>query len=108
MTSTVFEILGMIGSLIVCMSIIPQVMKTYRTRSARDLSIVSLSSLMTGLVLMMIYSVHIQDLVFIFGNTLSIVSILILMVLWRHYHFRSSVIGKPVLLKRKEQNPCRL
>jgi len=108
MTSTVFEILGVIGSLIVCGSIIPQVMRTYRTKSARDLSIVSLSSLMMGLILVMIYSVHIQDLVFIFGNTLSLISTTTLMVLRRHYTFRSSMIKRSVLIRRKEQDPCRL
>jgi len=88
MTATVFEFLGIIGSLIVCASVIPQVVRTYRTKSARDLSITYLSSLMTGLILLMVYSVYVKDLVFIFGNTLSILSIGTLMGLWTRYHYR--------------------
>ncbi len=81
----VFEFLGMTGSLIICGSVIPQVMKTYRTKSARDLSITYLMTLMTGIILLTVYSIYIRDLVFIFGNTLSLLSVGILMVLWRRY-----------------------
>ena len=88
MTATVFEFLGIIGSLIVCASVIPQVIRTYRTKSARDLSITYLCFLMTGLIFLMVYSLYVKDLVFIFGNALSMVSIGILMILWTRYHYR--------------------
>ncbi len=81
----VFEFLGMTGSLIICGSVIPQVMKTYRTKSARDLSNTYLMTLMTGIILLTVYSIYIRDLVFIFGNTLSMLSVGILMLLWRRY-----------------------
>ena len=81
----VFEFLGITGSLIICGSVIPQVMKTYRTKSARDLSITYLMTLMTGIILLTVYSIYIRDLVFIFGNTLSMLSVGILMLLWRRY-----------------------
>lgn len=83
--STIFEFLGIIGSLIICASIIPQIIKTYRTKSARDLSILYLTALMTGIILLMIYSLYIGDMVFIFGNTLSMLSVGLLMILWRRY-----------------------
>ena len=83
-----FELLGIIGSLIVCGSVIPQVIRTYKTKSARDLSMVYLTSLMTGMLLLMVYSIHIRDFVFIFGNTLSILSIGALMGLWKRYRYR--------------------
>lgn len=81
----VFEFLGVTGSLIICGSVIPQVMKTYRTKSARDLSKTYLMTLMTGIILLTVYSIYIRDLVFIFGNTLSMLSVGILMLLWRRY-----------------------
>ncbi len=85
---TVFEFLGIAGSLIICGSIIPQLIRTYRTKSARDLSITYLMTLMTGIILLTVYSIYIRDLVFIFGNTLSMLSVGILMVLWRRYERR--------------------
>ena len=81
----VFEFLGMTGSLIICGSVIPQVMKTYRTKSARDLSNTYLMTLMAGIILLTVYSVYIRDMVFIFGNTLSMLSVGILMLLRRRY-----------------------
>jgi MtN3 and saliva related transmembrane protein len=61
------------------------VIKTYRTKSARDLSITYLLALMTGIILLMIYSIYIGDMVFIFGNTLSMLSVSLLMILWKRY-----------------------
>jgi len=106
--TTIFEFLGITGSLIVCSSIIPQVVRTCRIKSARDLSITYLCTLMTGLILLMIYSVHIRDLVFIFGNTLSILSVGALIGLWNRYRYGRYRIGNVIPFKRKEQNPCRL
>lgn len=81
----VFEFLGITGSLIICGSVIPQLIRTYRTKSARDLSITYLMTLMMGIILLTVYSIYIRDLVFIFGNTLSMLSVGILMLLWRRY-----------------------
>lgn len=83
----VFEFLGITGSLIICGSVIPQVIRTYRTKSARDLSIAYLVTLMTGIIMLTLYSVYIRDLVFIFGNVLSILSIGILIGLWKRYYY---------------------
>lgn len=88
MISILFELPGVTGSLIVCGSVIPQIIGTYRTKSAHDLSITYLTSLMTGLVMLMVYSVHIRDFVFIFGNVLSILSIGTLMGLWKRYRYK--------------------
>lgn len=79
------EFVGIIGTLIICLSILPQVIKVYKTKSARDLSITYLSALMTGLVLLIIYSFYIGNLVFIFGNILSLLSVLILIILRKKY-----------------------
>ena len=89
MISNLFELLGVTGSLIVCSSVIPQIIRTCRTKSAHDLSIVYLTSLMTGMLMLLVYSIHIRDFVFIFGNILSILSVGILMGLWKRYHFRA-------------------
>jgi MtN3 and saliva related transmembrane protein len=83
-----FEILGITGSLIVSASVIPQIIKTYRTKKANDLSILYLGILMTGLVMITLYSVYVGNLVFIFGNIWSLASTAILMVLC--YRYRNS------------------
>ena len=87
------EFLGITGSLIICGSVIPQIIKTYRTKSARDLSITYLVTLMTGIILITIYSIYIRDMVFIFGNVLSLLSVVILIGLWRRYYYNGLCTG---------------
>jgi len=84
-TSLIFEILGIAGSLILCASAIPQIVKTYRTKSSGDLSILYLITLMFGLMLLMVYSIYVRDFVFIFGNTLAISSTGVMIFLWFKY-----------------------
>jgi MtN3 and saliva related transmembrane protein len=89
MISILFNLLGIAGSLIVCASVITQIIKTYRIKSAHDLSIAYLASLMTGILMLLIYSLYVGDFVFIFGNILSISSVGILMGLWSRYRYRA-------------------
>ena len=84
-TSLIFEILGTTGSLILCASAIPQIVKTYRTKSSVDLSILYLITLMFGLMLLMVYSIYVKDFVFIFGNTLALSSTGGMIFLWFKY-----------------------
>ena len=83
--SVLFEMLGMTGSLIICASAIPQVVKTYRVKRSCDLSIAYLSVLIFGMSLLQAYSVYVRDVVFILGNTLSMLSTGLLIVLWFRY-----------------------
>ena len=84
-TSLIFEMLGTAGSLILCASAIPQIVKTYRTKSSGDLSILYLATLMFGLMLLMVYSIYVKDFVFIFGNTLALLSTGVIIYLWFKY-----------------------
>jgi MtN3 and saliva related transmembrane protein len=71
--------------LIVSVSVIPQIIKTYRTKKANDLSILYLDILMTGMVMITLYSLYVGNLVFIFGNIWSVASTGVLMILCYRY-----------------------
>ena len=83
-----FEILGITGSLIVSISVLPQIIKTYRTKKASDLSLLYLGILMTGLAMITLYSLYVGNLIFIFGNIWSVASTGLLVVLC--YRYRNS------------------
>ena len=86
MTKTlIFEFLGTMGSIIVCLSSLPQIIKTFRTKKVNDISILYLIILMFGMVMMMGYSIFVYDPVFIFGNALSLISTILLIILWFRY-----------------------
>lgn len=83
--SMMFGLIGTVGSLILCISALPQIMKTYRTKKADDISISYLMTLMSGMTLTTIYSLYVGDLVFIFGNSLSVLSTGVLIFLCLQY-----------------------
>jgi len=82
---TGIEILGTVGVLVICISAIPQLLKTFTTKSSGDLSIIYLCMLMFGMILLQIYSIGVHDFVFIFGNTLSMIMTGLLIVMWFKY-----------------------
>jgi MtN3 and saliva related transmembrane protein len=51
------EILGLLGGLLVTVSLLPQVIKSYKTKSTKDISIVYTIILMTGLALWILYAI---------------------------------------------------
>jgi MtN3 and saliva related transmembrane protein len=75
------ELAGILGSLIVCASAVPQIAKTLTTRRAGDISLAYLIVLMAGIALLTLYALHIGDPVFVFSNLLSVASTGILIAL---------------------------
>jgi len=71
-----------------CASSVPQIMKTYRTKSVDSLSGSYLAILMTGILLILSYALYKKDIVFILGNVLALLLIGILMVLWFRYRHK--------------------
>lgn len=70
--SYVFDVMGTTGSVIMCASSIPQILKTYRMKCADGLSGSYLAVLMIGMTLILLYALHIGDIVFIMGNGVSL------------------------------------
>jgi len=84
-SGSMFELMGMAGSLILCFSAIPQIVKTYRTKQVGDLSICYLGILMLGISLVMLYSFYIMNLIFIVSNGLSLFMTGMLLAMWVRY-----------------------
>ena len=76
--------------MIMCASSVPQIWKTYRTKCTDGLSGSYLAILMLGMSLIQIYALYLENIVFIFGNALSLSMTGILIGLW----FRYSKEGK--------------
>jgi MtN3 and saliva related transmembrane protein len=85
-TVNIFQILGTTGSLIMCASSIPQIIKTYRMKCADNLSGIYLAILMVGMSMILLYALHVRDMVFIFGNGISLTLTGILIVLRYKYN----------------------
>jgi MtN3 and saliva related transmembrane protein len=84
-TVNIFELMGTTGSMIMCASAIPQIWKTYTTKCTDGLSGSYLAILMLGMSLILIYALHVKNIVFILGNGLSLSLTGILVGLWLRY-----------------------
>lgn len=85
MTTT--NILGLLAGSLTTLAFLPQVIKTWRSRSAKDLSLGMFSIFTLGVVLWLAYGIIIRDLPVIAANvvTLILASILLTWKLrWKH------------------------
>lgn len=55
MTNAVYDTLGMLGSFVISASLVPQIVKVYRTKSASDISRSFQLAYVTGLIMILIY-----------------------------------------------------
>jgi len=84
-TNHIFEMMGTIGSMIMCASSVPQIIKTYRTKCVDGLSGSYLAILMLGMSLILLYALYVKNIVFLFGNGLSLSLTGILVGMWFRY-----------------------
>ncbi|MDI9570082.1 MAG: PQ-loop repeat-containing protein [Pseudomonadota bacterium] len=84
-TVNFFQLLGTNGSIIMCASSVPQLIKTYRTKCITGLSGTYLAILMIGMSLILSYALYVKNIVFIFGNSLSLTLTGLLVAMWFRY-----------------------
>lgn len=69
----IYEILQLVGGLILSVGSIPQLEQIIRTKSVKDINITSIMTLILGMILMEIYAVHMELTMFVITNTLSLI-----------------------------------
>ena len=88
---TGIQILGMLAGTITSITFLPQVIKVWKSRSAKDLSLVMLVLLMAGVSLWLVYGLVIMDGAIIYTN--SMVLIMTLILLFFIFNVYSVVMG---------------
>ena len=73
------EILGLIAGTITSITFLPQVIKVWQTKSAKDLSLVMLLLLMLGVILWLIYGLMLMNVAIIYTNSMVLAMSLILL-----------------------------
>jgi MtN3 and saliva related transmembrane protein len=79
-------ILGLLAATITTFSFFPQVLKTWQTKSAKDVSYLMLISFNTGVFLWLLYGIALKSLPIILANSLTLV--FNLMILWLKIKYR--------------------
>lgn len=80
------DLLGLVAGTLTTCSFIPQVVRTWRTRSARDISLVMFLLFSLGVLLWVVYGVAIHSVPVIVANGVTLV--LALAILGMKLHFR--------------------
>ena len=76
----IYETIGVIGIVVICFAGLPQLVKTIKTKSVEDLSLPFFIMILAGASLLLVYSIYINDLIYIVGNILTILITALLIV----------------------------
>ena len=77
-------LIGMLAGTLTTLAFLPQVVKTWRTRSAEDISVSMLLLFSSGLVLWLVYGIAIAALPIILANSVTLIlTFAILLMKWR-------------------------
>ncbi|MHB9154373.1 MAG: SemiSWEET family sugar transporter [Endomicrobiales bacterium] len=80
------NLLGLLAGTLTTFSFVPQVIRTWKTKSAKDVSLAMLLILAAGVFLWIIYGVRMRALPIILANSATLV--LILLVLFLKYKYK--------------------
>ncbi len=93
--------LGLLAGAITTAAGIPQVVKTYRTRHARDISIWQPILLNIGMLLWLIYGIFLRDLPLILANAISILCYSLLIIMKIYFKEDDNRQGNGYIVKNK-------
>jgi MtN3 and saliva related transmembrane protein len=79
-------ILGLVAASLTTFSFLPQLLKTWQTKSAKDVSFVMLICFNLGILLWLIYGIYLSALPIIFANAVTLFFNLI--ILWLKIRYR--------------------
>jgi MtN3 and saliva related transmembrane protein len=82
---TLLDLLGLSAGSLTTISFVPQVLKTWRSKSAEDISTGMFILFSTGLVLWLVYGIYLQSLPIILSNIITLLLTLIILVLKFRY-----------------------
>jgi len=82
----IYELLGLIAAILTTAAFVPQVYKTWKTKSVDDISLTMYSVLFVGLMLWLVYGISLNSLPIIIAN--SVTGILVLMVIVFKFRYK--------------------
>ena len=85
MSHTALNILGFVAGVLTTAAFIPQVLKIWKTRSARDISLVMYAVFTGGVVLWLVYGLALGSMPIIVANVLTLVLALAVLVMKLRY-----------------------
>jgi MtN3 and saliva related transmembrane protein len=83
-----WSLIGFSAAFFTMFAFLPQIIKVFKTKSVKDVSLVTLVQLGLGVSLWIIYGIHLKNIIIIMANSITLLSLIILLFLYIFY-------GKP-------------
>jgi MtN3 and saliva related transmembrane protein len=85
MDNPVWSYIGFAAAFLTMFAFIPQIFKVVKTKSVGDVSVVTLGQLLAGVTLWMVYGIARRDPVIILANTVTLMSLCVLLWFYKKY-----------------------
>jgi len=80
-----YEIIGLIAAVLTTSSFVPQVYKTWKTKSAGNLSLTMYIAMFVGIILWLVYGIHLNSFSMVVANSFTALLTLILIIFKLRY-----------------------
>jgi len=84
-------IIGLTAATLTMFAFIPQIIKMVKTKSAKDVSLITLIQLSLGVSLWIVYGIFIKDFVVILANCITLASLITLLFLYFNYSVKKGL-----------------
>lgn len=81
-----WEIVGFSAAVLTMFGFLPQVIKIYRTKSVKDISLLALLQFLLGIFLWLVYGLHLKNAVIILANSVTLLILIAALVLFFKYN----------------------
>jgi len=81
----IWKIIGSTAAILTMSAFIPQIFKALKTKSVKDVSIITLIQMLLGVSLWVVYGVYIGDAIVVGANIITILILLVMLFLYRRY-----------------------
>jgi MtN3 and saliva related transmembrane protein len=78
-------LIGSLAALLTTFGFLPQIIKMIRTKSVKDISIITFLQFSLGVFLWAIYGIHIGDTIVVIANICTLLTLLVAITLYYHY-----------------------
>lgn len=75
----------MCAAVLTMFAFIPQIVKVLKTKSAKDVSVITLLQLSLGVSLWIVYGIHLKDAIIITANSITLTTLILLLSLYFNY-----------------------
>jgi MtN3 and saliva related transmembrane protein len=80
-----WTLIGATAATLTMFALIPQIVKSFRTKSVKDISEITLFQMLFGAILWAAYGVHLRDMVIITANLVTLITLSILLIMYFKY-----------------------